>query len=752
MGTRLARSARPLAVGLLALAVAGFAPGGRAAAQGNPYGMDIHSPSGAELTLELDKLQAAGIGWAHVAVIWPYVESARGQRDWSVYDAIVAAAQARHIKVLATILYTPPWATTGTTWTAIPDTSAWMDFCGAAARRYQGVIDHWGVWNEPNLAEFWSGTRQQYIDLLLKPAADAIHAANPGAQVGGPALAHISSAQWYDWLDDVISQAGDRIDFVTHHVYDTGGNRRVTSKLNDSTLFGGTPELWSIDPPSVREVLKHAGWFGKPFWLTETGWQSQAAGGEALEAAYYGGMLSDWFTNFPGQTWIDQIFFYEMIDFPLNNTTWGILRADGTPKQAYNVYRAFIAGTQPAANDDAQLVASTLPKTMDAGQTIDVSVTFRNAGASSWTSAAAYKLGAVGDTDPFAPARQLLAPGETIAPGQQKTFTFAFIAPSAAGSYATHWQMLREGVAWFGQELSQQVTVNAAPAPTERTLPVQGGRFAVTVSWHDLQSGNAGFGRAVPGTDDTGTFWFFSPANTELVIKVLDARTVNKHFWFFYGALSDVEYWITATDLLRGTTAVYYNPPGNLCGKADTSTFGSIGAASAGVSIATAPSTVAGAYDPGDAARLEREASGPHEGFGRWVALPAPGSSAGGEGAAAEVSAPATCVASGDDLCLLGNRFQASVAWAAQGMTGTGAAAALSDETGTFAFFDPQAIDLVVKVIDGRALTGKFWFFYGALSDVAYTITLTDTVTGASKQYHNQQGNLCGLGDTNALN
>ncbi|HXN57782.1 MAG TPA: NBR1-Ig-like domain-containing protein, partial [Candidatus Angelobacter sp.] len=658
---------------------------------------------------------------------------------------IVAAAQARNIRILATILYTPPWATTGPTWTGIPDTAAWMDFCSNAARRYQGAIDYWGVWNEPNSSEFWSGTRQQYIDLLLKPAADAIHAANPNAQVGGPALAHVTSADWFDWLDDVLLQAGDHLDFVTHHVYDTGGNRKVTSKLNDPTVFGNAPELWSVVPPSVREVLKHAGWFGKPFWLTETGWQSQPVG-ETLQATYYGGMLSDWFTNFHGQTWIDKIFFYEMVDFPPNGTTWGILHADGTPKPAYNVYRAFIAAAPPSSNDDAQLVASNLPKTIDAGQTIDVSITFRNAGTSTWTSAASYKLGAVGNTDPFAAPRQLLAPSDAISPGQQKTFTFAFTAPSSPGSYATHWQMLREGVAWFGQELSQQVTVNAAPSPMERTLPLQGGRFAVTVSWHDPQSGNAGFGTAVPGTDETGTFWFFSPANTELVIKVLDARVINKHFWFFYGALSDVEYWITATDLLRGTTATYYNPPGNLCGKADTSTFGSRGAGSA------APRAATGSFDASDALRLEREASGPHDGFGRWTAVPLPNPSASRGANRAEASAPATCVASSGDLCLLDNRFQVSVDWAAQGMTGTGTAAALSDQTGTFAFFDPQAIDLVVKVIDGRALTGEFWFFYGALSDVAYTITLTDTVTGASRQYRNQQGNLCGLGDTSALN
>ncbi len=115
-------------------------------------------------------------------------------------------------------------------------------------------------------------------------------------------------------------------------------------------------------------------------------------------------------------------------------------------------------------------------------------------------------------------------------------------------------------------------------------------------------------------------------------------------------------------------------------------------------------------------------------------------------------AAPA-CVADATDACLLGDRFQVSVTWqTTAGQSGSGTAASLSDETGTFAFFDPQAVDLVVKVLDGRALTGKFWFFYGALSNVEYTITLTDTVTGSSKQYHNAQGNLCGLGDTNALN
>jgi hypothetical protein len=57
-------------------------------------------------------------------------------------------------------------------------------------------------------------------------------------------------------------------------------------------------------------------------------------------------------------------------------------------------------------------------------------------------------------------------------------------------------------------------------------------------------------------------------------------------------------------------------------------------------------------------------------------------------------------------------------------------------------------LELAVKVVDGTAVNGHNWFFYGALSDVAYTLTVTDTVSGVSKTYRNPQGQLCGSGDT----
>ena len=77
-------------------------------------------------------------------------------------------------------------------------------------------------------------------------------------------------------------------------------------------------------------------------------------------------------------------------------------------------------------------------------------------------------------------------------------------------------------------------------------------------------------------------------------------------------------------------------------------------------------------------------------------------------------------------------------------MTGT-------DNTGYFWFFNSQALDLAVKVLDGRGINGRFWFFYGGLSDVEYSITVTDTETGESRTYHNPAGEICGQADTDAF-
>jgi hypothetical protein len=111
-----------------------------------------------------------------------------------------------------------------------------------------------------------------------------------------------------------------------------------------------------------------------------------------------------------------------------------------------------------------------------------------------------------------------------------------------------------------------------------------------------------------------------------------------------------------------------------------------------------------------------------------------------------------SCTPSSTSLCLAASRFAVAVHWSTtDGRSGSGTAVSMTDDTGNFWFFDSSNVELVVKVLDGRGINGHFWVFYGALSNVAYTITVTDSQTGTSKQYTNPQGTQASISDTAAF-
>ena len=257
--------------------------------------------------------------------------------------------------------------------------------------------------------------------------------------------------------------------------------------------------------------------------------------------------------------------------------------------------------------------------------------------------------------------------------------------------------------------------LSAVPcAATATRLCLNGNRFAAEVTWRDFQ-GNTGSGHPVSLTGDTGYFWFFSSTNVELVVKALDGRGINNNYWIFYGALSNVEYTMTVTDTATGRTKVYANPSGNLGSVADTSAFA--------------------ASEAFPAARRSGERTPERS-----------------ERCGMSASAAATCAPTATTLCLNGGRFRAEVSWRDfAGNKGVGQAVALTADTGYFWFFNAANVELVVKVLDGRALNKNFWVFYGALSTVEYQLKVTDTVSGRSTYYTNPANNLASIADTSAL-
>ncbi|MBL8112380.1 MAG: BACON domain-containing protein [Acidobacteria bacterium] len=102
----------------------------------------------------------------------------------------------------------------------------------------------------------------------------------------------------------------------------------------------------------------------------------------------------------------------------------------------------------------------------------------------------------------------------------------------------------------------------------------------------------------------------------------------------------------------------------------------------------------------------------------------------------------AACTTVGSTLCLGGGRFQVTAQWTTpDGRTGSGQAAALTNDTGTFWFFDPANVEVIVKVLDGCFPPfNSFWVFSAGLTNVEVALTVTDTVSGLARTYRNPQG------------
>jgi hypothetical protein len=115
-------------------------------------------------------------------------------------------------------------------------------------------------------------------------------------------------------------------------------------------------------------------------------------------------------------------------------------------------------------------------------------------------------------------------------------------------------------------------------------------------------------------------------------------------------------------------------------------------------------------------------------------------------------AATGSCAPSSARLCLNGDRFAVEIAWKDfQGHTGAGKVVELTGDTGYFWFFDAANVEVVLKVLDGTPVNGHHWVFYGALSSVDYTVTVTDTQTGEVNTYRNPSGRLASVADTGAF-
>jgi len=233
----------------------------------------------ADLPAQLARMQDAGVTWVRQFFPWNEIEPGPGQFAWESWDALVGAFEKfPGLKPVAVLMNAPEHASGSPLPSAPPrDPAAFGQFARALAQRYGHVIDHYQVWDEPNLTDAWGRQDPEPVHYLamLQAAWQAIHGADPGATVIAAALAptveqgprNLNEPSYLGAL--YALGAADWMDAVAAKPYGFDSppdDRRVAAgRLNFSRII------------ALRELMVQHGDGHKPLWASAWGWNSLPA-------------------------------------------------------------------------------------------------------------------------------------------------------------------------------------------------------------------------------------------------------------------------------------------------------------------------------------------------------------------------------------------------------------------------------------------------------------------------------------------
>lgn len=303
-----------------------------------------------DLATALDDAKRLGMDYVRVDFGWEdYQSFANYPPDFTKFDNVVAAANARGLKVLATIDFPPPWARRA----ACKDTAAcppadnalFANFVKKAVARYSARGVHaWEVWNEPNISA-WAPLPDpaDYTKLLVTVSA-AIRASDPHAFIlmGGLAADHPSPGAPfitpYDFITAVAKDGGlSAVDAIGYHPYPDG------DPANSGTFLA-----ISKSPKSIITALNQAGAPNMPIWITETGANVLAAvlgppsqikpqeAAQVQQAKREAAVLE----SYPN---VASFFWYSYQDVPADGLVFGLRRGDGTYRPSFTAMQQIIA-------------------------------------------------------------------------------------------------------------------------------------------------------------------------------------------------------------------------------------------------------------------------------------------------------------------------------------------------------------------------------------------------------------------------
>lgn len=359
---------RPEAPLLGAVAVGGSYRALRTA-QSPEYGMNIFIWGAPDTTdRDLDKLVDLRFGWQKSLFQWRLIEPEKGRFDWREAERVVAASNARAIKVIARVDFQPDWARADRARNGPPDDiEDFADFVFALVDHFKpgsphGSIGALEIWNEPNLQRDWGDTlitreaAAEYVQLLCaghhaakraNPSVITLTAGlTPTGTLGGLA---VDDVVYLEWLYELGGQP----------CFDAVGAHGVGFKtppwvgpeeVEANPSWGGHPSFAFRRVEQLREVMVRHGDDDRQVWLTEFGWTSDPIHptfswyrvDEAVKQHYVVEAFRWAYENW--QPWIGVMVLWNM---PAPYWTaereefwWSVTNPDGTTRPAYDALLA----------------------------------------------------------------------------------------------------------------------------------------------------------------------------------------------------------------------------------------------------------------------------------------------------------------------------------------------------------------------------------------------------------------------------
>lgn len=290
------------------------------------------------------------LGWERIIFDWSQLQGG-SPTDWNTFqvqDGWIDEAAQHGRQVVGLMENTPQWATDGAKGSGVPrgldlpiddPNNLWAGFVRALVKRYVGRIDHWIIWNEPDIEPPDSGIQfdgavADYYQ-LVKVAYQVAKQENPNAVIHLAGLTYYHDVEHHrpSYLQRFINAAKKDPTAAAHHDY-----------FDVATLhiYHNSDEVYNVTS-IMRNILRQNG-LKQALWINETNAEPN----------------SDPLWPWPNPTWIvsldqqadfivhsfamglaagaDRIAVYKLIDIPQPQPGWppdGLLRTDRSRRPAY---------------------------------------------------------------------------------------------------------------------------------------------------------------------------------------------------------------------------------------------------------------------------------------------------------------------------------------------------------------------------------------------------------------------------------